>query len=51
MWLQVRGSNFESVDYDQLKNMTVIDSCFKETLRLRPPIYVVIRQSKCPLVS
>lgn len=40
----------DDVDYDQLKNMTLLDCCFKETLRLRPPIYVIIRQSRKPMV-
>ena len=56
LWLylitcQVRGRDFESVEYDQMKDMKLLDSCFKETLRLQPPIYVIMRQSRKPMVS
>ncbi|KAF6039425.1 CYP51A1 [Bugula neritina] len=46
---QVRGTTFEPVDYDQLKSMRVLDNAFRETLRLRPPIHVIIRHSRKPL--
>ena len=31
-------------DYDQLKKMTYLDFCMKETLRLHPPIHTIMRK-------
>ncbi|XP_067952054.1 lanosterol 14-alpha demethylase-like [Watersipora subatra] len=47
--LQVRGSAFDSLDYEQLKDMKLLECNFKEALRLRPPIYVIMRQSRKPM--
>lgn len=37
------------VDYDQVKEMSTLDRCLKETLRLRPPIMTMMRMAKVPL--
>ena len=37
--------------YLQMKEMTILDRCLKETLRLRPPIMTMMRMAKEPLVS
>ncbi|XP_072029880.1 lanosterol 14-alpha demethylase-like [Amphiura filiformis] len=37
------------IDYDETKEMTVLDRCLKETLRLRPPIMTMMRMAKVPL--
>ncbi|XP_077159973.1 lanosterol 14-alpha demethylase [Paroedura picta] len=44
----VRGDNFSPLDYDQLKDMTLLDRCLKETLRLRPPIMTMMRMARTP---
>jgi len=32
------------LDYDHIKNLTFLDACVKETLRLRPPIIMMMRR-------
>ncbi len=32
------------LDYDHIKNSTYLDACVKETLRLRPPIIIMMRR-------
>ncbi|XP_054847984.1 lanosterol 14-alpha demethylase [Eublepharis macularius] len=44
----VRGEDFPPLHYDQLKEMSFLDSCLKETLRLRPPIMTMMRMAKTP---
>ncbi|XP_011407086.2 PREDICTED: lanosterol 14-alpha demethylase-like [Amphimedon queenslandica] len=44
--LEVCGSNCPPLDYDQLKDLTFLDCCLKETLRLRPPIMTMMRMAK-----
>ena len=34
----------------QLKDLTFLDCCLKETLRLRPPIMTMMRMAKTPQV-
>ncbi|XP_061411368.1 lanosterol 14-alpha demethylase [Lethenteron reissneri] len=42
------GDELPPVEYDQLKDLVVLDSCLKETLRLRPPIMTMMRLAKTP---
>ncbi|XP_015264119.1 PREDICTED: lanosterol 14-alpha demethylase [Gekko japonicus] len=44
----VRGDNIPPLHYDQLKDMSLLDSCLKETLRLRPPIMTMMRMARTP---
>ncbi|XP_062982889.1 lanosterol 14-alpha demethylase-like isoform X2 [Elgaria multicarinata webbii] len=44
----VRGEDLPPVNYDQLKDMTLLDNCLKETLRLRPPIMTMMRMARTP---
>ncbi|XP_048366814.1 lanosterol 14-alpha demethylase [Sphaerodactylus townsendi] len=44
----VRGDDFPPLHYDQLKDMSLLDSCLKETLRLRPPIMTMMRMARTP---
>ena len=45
------GKDFsEPVDYDALKECTLLDRCLKETLRLRPPIVTMMRMCRTPQV-
>ncbi|XP_013417877.1 lanosterol 14-alpha demethylase [Lingula anatina] len=46
--VSVCGSDLPPLQYDQLKDLTLLDRCLKETLRLRPPIMVVMRECKTP---
>ncbi|KAK0054595.1 lanosterol 14-alpha demethylase [Biomphalaria pfeifferi] len=46
--LRVCGEGLAPVDYDQLKDMQLLDRCLKETLRLRPPIMTMMRMCKTP---
>jgi len=34
----------------QLKDLSLLDRCLKETLRLRPPIMTMMRMTKTPQV-
>ncbi|KAK3726661.1 hypothetical protein RRG08_016970 [Elysia crispata] len=45
---QVCGNSSAPVDYDQLKDMQLLDRCLKETLRLRPPIMTMMRMCRTP---
>jgi len=40
-----------SVDYDALKKCTLLERCFKETLRLNPTIVAMMRKCKIPQVT
>uniref|UniRef100_A0A8C9U4V3 Lanosterol 14-alpha demethylase n=1 Tax=Scleropages formosus TaxID=113540 RepID=A0A8C9U4V3_SCLFO len=44
----VCGEALPPLDYDQLKDLTLLDRCLKETLRLRPPIMTMMRMAKSP---
>ncbi|KAJ8415727.1 hypothetical protein AAFF_G00402840 [Aldrovandia affinis] len=44
----VCGEDLPPLEYDQLKDLTLLDRCLKETLRLRPPIMTMIRMARSP---
>ncbi|XP_014661368.1 PREDICTED: lanosterol 14-alpha demethylase-like [Priapulus caudatus] len=44
----VCGEAFPPLAYDQLKDMTLLERCIKETLRLRPPLMTVMRMVRSP---
>ncbi|XP_066571553.1 lanosterol 14-alpha demethylase [Amia ocellicauda] len=44
----VCGEDLPPLHYDQLKDLTVLDCCLKETLRLRPPIMTMMRMARSP---
>nr|QBP37233.1 cyp51 [Andrias davidianus] len=44
----IRGEDLPTLNYDQLKDMNVLDRCLKETLRLRPPIMTMMRMARTP---
>ncbi|KAF7702602.1 lanosterol 14-alpha demethylase isoform X2 [Silurus meridionalis] len=45
---QVFGENLPPITYEQLKELTLLDRCLKETLRLRPPIMTMMRMARTP---
>nr|XP_006636075.1 PREDICTED: lanosterol 14-alpha demethylase isoform X1 [Lepisosteus oculatus] len=44
----VCGEDLPSLQYDQLKDLNLLDRCLKETLRLRPPIMTMMRMARGP---
>ncbi|XP_072506132.1 lanosterol 14-alpha demethylase isoform X2 [Notamacropus eugenii] len=46
----VCGEDLPPLNYDQLKDLHVLDRCLKETLRLRPPIMTMMRLAKTPQI-
>ncbi|XP_051551562.1 lanosterol 14-alpha demethylase-like [Myxocyprinus asiaticus] len=42
------GEDLPPLNYDQLKDLSLLDRCLKETLRLRPPIMTMMRMAKTP---
>ncbi|KAM8980895.1 lanosterol 14-alpha demethylase [Sarcophilus harrisii] len=46
----VCGEDLPPLNYDQLKDLQVLDRCLKETLRLRPPIMTMMRMAKTPQI-
>eukprot|EP00076_Gallus_gallus_P017230 XP_015136878.1 lanosterol 14-alpha demethylase isoform X2 [Gallus gallus] len=44
----VCGDDLPPLTYDQLKDLSLLDRCLKETLRLRPPIMTIMRLAKTP---
>ncbi|KAG8443164.1 hypothetical protein GDO86_011826 [Hymenochirus boettgeri] len=44
----VCGADLPPLNYEQLKDMQVLDRCIKETLRLRPPIMTMMRMARTP---
>ncbi|POI26455.1 hypothetical protein CIB84_009794, partial [Bambusicola thoracicus] len=44
----VCGDDLPPLTYDQLKDLSLLDCCLKETLRLRPPIMTIMRLAKTP---
>ncbi|XP_037746653.1 lanosterol 14-alpha demethylase [Chelonia mydas] len=44
----VCGEDLKPLNYDQLKELNMLDRCLKETLRLRPPIMTMMRMAKTP---
>ncbi|KAJ8025272.1 Lanosterol 14-alpha demethylase [Holothuria leucospilota] len=47
--ITVCGKELPPITFDQLQKMELLDSCLRETLRLRPPIMTVMRMSKEPI--
>ncbi|XP_073677629.1 lanosterol 14-alpha demethylase-like [Garra rufa] len=45
---RVCGDDLPPLHYDQLKDLSLLDRCLKETLRLRPPIMTMMRMAKTP---
>ncbi|XP_062871273.1 lanosterol 14-alpha demethylase [Trichomycterus rosablanca] len=45
---QVCGEHLPPITYEQLKDLTLLDRCLKETLRLRPPIMTMMRMARTP---
>uniref|UniRef100_W5LGJ6 Cytochrome P450, family 51 n=1 Tax=Astyanax mexicanus TaxID=7994 RepID=W5LGJ6_ASTMX len=45
---QACGEHLPPLDYDQLKDLNLLDRCLKETLRLRPPIMTMMRMARTP---
>lgn len=44
----VCGEHLPPLHYEQLKDLSLLDRCLKETLRLRPPIMTMMRMAKTP---
>ncbi|KAM6101409.1 lanosterol 14-alpha demethylase [Theristicus caerulescens] len=44
----VCGDDLPPLTYDQLKDLSLLDRCLKETLRLRPPIMTIMRMARTP---
>uniref|UniRef100_A0A669D703 Lanosterol 14-alpha demethylase n=1 Tax=Oreochromis niloticus TaxID=8128 RepID=A0A669D703_ORENI len=44
----VCGQNLPPLNFDQLKDLSLLERCLKETLRLRPPIMTMMRMARSP---
>ncbi|MED6273438.1 hypothetical protein CHARACLAT_006372 [Characodon lateralis] len=44
----VCGQDLPPLDFDQLKDLNLLERCLKETLRLRPPIMTMMRMARTP---
>ncbi|KAG7273580.1 hypothetical protein CRUP_019826 [Coryphaenoides rupestris] len=44
----VCGEDLPPLNFDQLKELSLLDRCLKETLRLRPPIMTMMRMARSP---
>ncbi|XP_041104801.1 lanosterol 14-alpha demethylase [Polyodon spathula] len=44
----VCGEELSPLEFDQIKELTLLDRCLKETLRLRPPIMTMMRMARTP---
>ncbi|XP_076611558.1 lanosterol 14-alpha demethylase [Chaetodon auriga] len=44
----VCGEELPLLDFDQLKDLSLLERCLKETLRLRPPIMTMMRMARSP---
>ncbi|KAK0136477.1 Lanosterol 14-alpha demethylase [Merluccius polli] len=44
----VCGDDLPPLEFDQLKDLSLLDRCVKETLRLRPPIMTMMRMARSP---
>ncbi|KAG8508415.1 LOW QUALITY PROTEIN: Lanosterol 14-alpha demethylase, partial [Galemys pyrenaicus] len=44
----VCGEDLPPLNFDQLKDLNLLDRCIKETLRLRPPILTMMRMARTP---
>uniref|UniRef100_A0A6Q2YBW8 Lanosterol 14-alpha demethylase n=1 Tax=Esox lucius TaxID=8010 RepID=A0A6Q2YBW8_ESOLU len=42
------GEDLPPLNFDQLKDLNLLDRCLKETLRLRPPIMTMMRMARSP---
>ncbi|KAF3833986.1 hypothetical protein F7725_025190 [Dissostichus mawsoni] len=42
----VCGEDLPALDFDQLKDLSLLERCLKETLRLRPPIMTMMRMAR-----
>ncbi|XP_020504276.1 lanosterol 14-alpha demethylase [Labrus bergylta] len=42
------GEDLPPLDLDQLKDLSLLERCLKETLRLRPPIMTMMRMARSP---
>ncbi|XP_029023796.1 lanosterol 14-alpha demethylase [Betta splendens] len=42
------GEHLPPLDFDQLKDLNLLERCLKETLRLRPPIMTMMRMARSP---
>ncbi|XP_068603327.1 lanosterol 14-alpha demethylase [Brachionichthys hirsutus] len=45
---EVCGGDLPPLGYDQLKELSLLERCLKETLRLRPPIMTMMRMARSP---
>lgn len=48
--VEVFGEDLPPLSYDLLKELSLLDRCLRETLRLRPPIMTMMRMVKTPQV-
>uniref|UniRef100_A0A672Z7N2 Lanosterol 14-alpha demethylase n=1 Tax=Sphaeramia orbicularis TaxID=375764 RepID=A0A672Z7N2_9TELE len=44
----VCGEDLPPLNFDQLKDLSLLERCLKETLRLRPPIMTMMRMARSP---
>ncbi|XP_003969409.2 lanosterol 14-alpha demethylase [Takifugu rubripes] len=42
------GEDLPPLNFDQLKDLSLLEGCLKETLRLRPPIMTMMRMARSP---
>ena len=49
--LEVCGEDLPPLSFDQLKDLSLLDRCVRETLRLRPPIMTMMRMVRTPQVA
>uniref|UniRef100_A0AAQ5X9V8 Lanosterol 14-alpha demethylase n=1 Tax=Amphiprion ocellaris TaxID=80972 RepID=A0AAQ5X9V8_AMPOC len=47
----VCGEDLPPLHFDQLKDLSLLERCLKETLRLRPPIMTMMRMARSPQVG
>ncbi|XP_034017218.1 lanosterol 14-alpha demethylase [Thalassophryne amazonica] len=45
------GEDLPPLEYDQLKDLSLLERCLKETLRLRPPIMTMMRMTRSPQMA
>ncbi len=49
--LDMCGEDLPPLHYDQLKDLSLLERCIRETLRLRPPIMTIMRMVRTPQVQ